>query len=179
MCIHTYIYIYIYVYTCSCSLVTKQVVPRGLSKRCVILGSSGMWCLRMWGLKLIVYWPSTTEGVGTSHLKLIWVRGLKHSSLKPHILKHHIPEHPISGSVCTRISCTCFGLRRTCTALSGDAPDASNDTSTPETYRAQRADVAQKSSQQGVDTGSESQRGDGNGTVNPQTRIPQTKNLRV
>ena len=31
-------------------------------------GSSGMWCLRMLGLTIIVYWPSTTEGVGTSHL---------------------------------------------------------------------------------------------------------------
>ena len=35
------------------------------------IGSSGMWCSRMWGLKIISYWPSTTEGVGTSHLKLI------------------------------------------------------------------------------------------------------------
>ena len=35
-----------------------------------------------------------TEGVGTSHLKLIWVRGFESSSSKPHILKHHIPEHP-------------------------------------------------------------------------------------
>ena len=32
-----------------------------------------------------VYRPSTAEGVGTSHLKLIWVRGLK---LRPvHLLK--------------------------------------------------------------------------------------------
>ena len=53
-----------------------------------------MWCLRMWGLKLILYRPSTTEGVGTSHLKLIWVRGLTTIIFKPHILKHHIPEHP-------------------------------------------------------------------------------------
>ena len=34
-----------------------------------------------------------TEGVGTAHLKLIWW-GFEHSILKPHILKHHIPEHP-------------------------------------------------------------------------------------
>ena len=31
---------------------------------------------------------------GTSHLKLIWVKGFEHSILKPHILKHHIPEPP-------------------------------------------------------------------------------------
>ena len=39
-------------------------------------GSSGMWCLRMWGLSIIVYRPSGTEGVATSRLKLIWVRSL-------------------------------------------------------------------------------------------------------
>ena len=32
--------------------------------------------------------------MGTSHLKLIWVRGFKHIISKPHSLKHHIPEHP-------------------------------------------------------------------------------------
>ena len=32
------------------------------------------------------------------HLKLIWVMGVKTSSLKPHILKHHIPEYPTLGS---------------------------------------------------------------------------------
>ena len=35
--------------------------------------------------------------MGTSHLKLIWVRGvrvLEYNILKPNILKHHIPEHP-------------------------------------------------------------------------------------
>ena len=36
-----------------------------------------------------------TEGVGTSHLKLTSVRSLGNSMLKPHILKHHIPEHTI------------------------------------------------------------------------------------
>ena len=40
-------------------------------------GSSGMWCLRMLALTIIVYLPSNTEGVGTSHLNLIWVMGLK------------------------------------------------------------------------------------------------------
>ena len=57
-----------------------------------------MWCLRMWGLTIIVYGPSTTEGVGTSHLELIWVSGEMVTTimLKPHILKHHIPEHPNS-----------------------------------------------------------------------------------
>ena len=35
-----------------------------------------------------------TEGAGTLHLKLIWVRGFKHIMFKPQILKHHIPEHP-------------------------------------------------------------------------------------
>ena len=63
-----------------------------------LFGTSGMWCLRMWGLNNIVDRPSTIEGVLTSHLKLMWVRGLEHSSLKPHILKHHIPEHPICGT---------------------------------------------------------------------------------
>ena len=38
------------------------------------VGISGMWCLRMLGLNIIV---DSTEGVGTSHLKLIWVRGFK------------------------------------------------------------------------------------------------------
>ena len=47
------------------------------------VGSSVMWCLRMWGLKVIVYWPSTTEGVRTSHLTLIWVRGSENSILRP------------------------------------------------------------------------------------------------
>ena len=41
------------------------------------IGSSGMWCFRMWALNIIVDWPSTTEGPGTSRLKLIWVRGFK------------------------------------------------------------------------------------------------------
>ena len=31
--------------------------------------------------------------MGTSHLKLTWVRGFKQSTSKPQILKHHIPEH--------------------------------------------------------------------------------------
>ena len=41
------------------------------------LGCSGMWCLRMFSSKVIVDRPSKAEGVGTSHLKLIWVRALK------------------------------------------------------------------------------------------------------
>ena len=41
------------------------------------IGNSGIWCLRMWGLKIIVCWPSTTEVAGTSHLKPRWARGLK------------------------------------------------------------------------------------------------------
>ena len=41
------------------------------------IGNSGMWCLRLWGLNIIVDWPSTTEGVGTSHLKLMWLRLFK------------------------------------------------------------------------------------------------------
>ena len=45
----------------------------------VQIGSSGMWCFRMWGLEIMVDWPSTTEGVGTSHQQLIWVRGFAHS----------------------------------------------------------------------------------------------------
>ena len=53
-----------------------------------------MWCLRMWGLKIIVDRPSKTEGAGTSHLQLVRVRGSKPTIFKPHILKHHIPEHP-------------------------------------------------------------------------------------
>ena len=61
-------------------------------------GSSGMGCLRMWGLKIIFHWPSNTEGVGTSHLKLITGEGLKTSILKPRILKHHIPEHPTQAA---------------------------------------------------------------------------------
>ena len=51
---YTCIYIYIYTYSW--------------------LRSSGMWRLRMRGLKLTVYRSSNTEGVGTPHLKLIWVR---------------------------------------------------------------------------------------------------------
>ena len=36
--------------------------------------------------------------MGTSHLKLIWVRGFNQSMLKSQMLKHHIPEHPINLS---------------------------------------------------------------------------------
>ena len=57
-------------------------------------GSSGMWCLRIWGLSMIYYWPLTTEGVGTSHLKLMRMRVFDNSMSKPHVLKHHLPEHP-------------------------------------------------------------------------------------
>ena len=52
-------------------------------------GSSGMWRLRMRGLTLVVDLPSKTEGEGTSHLKLIWLRGLENS-----MLKHPHPETP-------------------------------------------------------------------------------------
>ena len=74
------------------------------------LGSSGMWCLRMWGLSILVYWPSKTEGVGTSHRssKADTGEGFKTSILKRHILKHHIPEHPTSSTVepgCSRRRC--------------------------------------------------------------------------
>ena len=48
---------------------------------CRLLGSSGMWCLRMLGLKIIVYGPSKREGVGASRRKLIWARGFKTSNL--------------------------------------------------------------------------------------------------
>ena len=34
----------------------------------------------MLGLKITVSWPSKTEGVGTWHPKLIWVRGFEHST---------------------------------------------------------------------------------------------------
>ena len=56
MCI--YIYIYIYIYICRChsgDLSAAQVPARGPgdSTRSV-LGSSGMWCLRMWCLIIIV-----------------------------------------------------------------------------------------------------------------------------
>ena len=57
----------------------------------------------MWGLMLIAYRPSKAEGVGTSHPKLIWVRGSKLLLSKPHILKHHIPEHP--NALCGRAPC--------------------------------------------------------------------------
>ena len=35
-----------------------------------------------------------TEGVGTSHLKMMRVRGFESSISNPYILKYHIPEHP-------------------------------------------------------------------------------------
>ena len=115
MCIHIYIYIYI------CHIFREHRAKHlmlGLRRRAAafrcctatglretrlaldilgLFGSSGMWCLRMLGLKIIVSRPSKTEGVGTSRLKLIWARGFEHSILKPHILKHHIPEHPSCG----------------------------------------------------------------------------------
>ena len=60
----------------------------------------------------------------TSHLNLIWVRGFTTIMLKPHILKHHIPEHqtlPPPGQRCgsrARLSLApfraplrCFGVR--------------------------------------------------------------------
>ena len=37
----------------------------------------------MWGLNIIADWPSTTEGVETSHLKLIRARGFKLSFSNP------------------------------------------------------------------------------------------------
>ena len=46
-------------------------------------GCPGMRSSRMWGLKLRLVWPSTTQGVGTSHLKLIWVRGFKLACWNP------------------------------------------------------------------------------------------------
>ena len=59
VCVDVCMYVYIYIYIC-------------LSVRLSIYLSI---YLRMWGLKMIAYWPSTTEGVGTSHLRLIWMRG--------------------------------------------------------------------------------------------------------
>ena len=38
--------------------------------------------------------PTRTEGVGTSSRKLVLARGVKHIMLKPHILRHHLPDHP-------------------------------------------------------------------------------------
>ena len=66
----------------------------GGRKREKNIGSSGMWRLRMRGLNILVYRPSKTEGVGTPHLKLIWARGFENSTLRPHVLTHHIPKHP-------------------------------------------------------------------------------------
>ena len=45
-------------------------------------------------MKLTCYRPSKTEGVGTSHLKLIWVMSLSNSIMTPHLLKHRIPKQP-------------------------------------------------------------------------------------
>ena len=64
----------------------------------LVPGSLWIWCLRMWSLIMIVRCPSKTEGAGTSHLKQIWLMGLKTIFFKPRILKHHIPEHPRSCS---------------------------------------------------------------------------------
>ena len=79
-----------------------EIRERTLNARAV--GCSGTWCLRMWVLKLMVGWPSTIDCVGTSHRKLIWV-GFESSTLKPHILQHHIPEHPKQGRC---IVCMCI-----------------------------------------------------------------------
>ena len=49
----------------------------------------------MWGLNNILYRPSTTAGVETSHLKVTWVRGSKTITFRPHIQKRRIPERPI------------------------------------------------------------------------------------
>ena len=84
-----------------------------------------MWCLRMWGLRMIVYWPSKTEGVGTSHLKLIWERGFKPIIFKPHILKHHIPEHPIHAYISLRQASTAAAAQRGwSTSTAAQAPHA-------------------------------------------------------
>ena len=61
-------------------------------------GSSGMWCLRMWGLIITYDWPSTTEVRGLHTLKLMWVRGFEPSSLKRHILKRHNLKHPTTAA---------------------------------------------------------------------------------
>ena len=99
MCMYVYIYIYIYIYISLPPRLPFQGLPcmvraarpfvgwglpchlakplQSFTSKVLLIGSSGMWCLRMFGLKLVVDWPSNTEGVGTSHLKLIWVRGLQ------------------------------------------------------------------------------------------------------
>ena len=46
------------------------------------------------GMNIIVDWPSATEGVGDFTPKADMGEGFGNSSLKPHILKHYIPEHP-------------------------------------------------------------------------------------
>ena len=88
LCVYIYIYIYIYIHT------IIMIIPI-----CTQFGSSGMWCLRTWGLNIIVDWPSATEGVGTSRLKLIWVRGFENNILNPH------PEtpHPWTPKICIYI----------------------------------------------------------------------------
>ena len=57
-------------YVLTCVLLLQSQAPSGKAVR---LGSSGMLCLRMWGLRITVYRPSRTAGLRTSHLKLIWV----------------------------------------------------------------------------------------------------------
>ena len=73
ICIHMCICIY---KQCRVSVIvaTSSAVMLFTQTSAYLFGSSGMWCLSMWGLKVIAYWPSTTEGVGTWHLKVIWVR---------------------------------------------------------------------------------------------------------
>ena len=72
---------------------------------CAYVGRSWIWCLRMLVLSIIGYWPSITEGVGTSHTQswYEWVLFLLDSILTPLILKHHIPDHPIMVACCVRV----------------------------------------------------------------------------
>ena len=91
ICVCIYIYIYIYVYYSDLQHVETARTACGPG-----VGSSGVGFEDVTrGLRMIAHgWPTATECAGTSHLKLTWVRGFKTSMLKPHILKHHIPEHP-------------------------------------------------------------------------------------
>ena len=93
--IQIYLYSYIYIYTHTYMMQTKGPQPE--------VGSSGMWCLRLWGVKLMICWPSATEAdMG---------EGFENSIMKPHILKHHISEHPTKdNSLIRKVTSTYKGF---------------------------------------------------------------------
>ena len=66
----------------------------GKSKNHLKFGCSGMWCLRMWGLKTLFLKPLTLISFRCEVPAPSVVEGQQTTIFKSSILKHHIPELP-------------------------------------------------------------------------------------